>query len=277
MIRTAKELAEACVAVAKKHKTLYVMGCFGAPLNQENKTRYIENYTYNQKNDRAAMIRAASDDTFGFDCVCLIKGILWGWTGAVDYRYGGAQYASNGVPDIGTEQLIEVCTDVSEDFLTIQIGELLWIKGHVGIYAGNGVAVECTPVWRNCVQLTGVQNVGGVEGMHSRRWKKHGKLPYISYADAPVTDSVLFENTHNAASCFLELPLLWKGSRGNIVRAAQILLIGYGYDCGECQDDGEFGASTENAVRWFQSDNMLTSDGIIGCKTWAALLEAEGR
>ena len=34
MIKTAKELAAACEAVAKNYKSLYVLGCIGAPMNQ---------------------------------------------------------------------------------------------------------------------------------------------------------------------------------------------------------------------------------------------------
>ena len=102
MIKTGKELATACLNVAKNYKTLYVMGCFGAPMSDSNKSRYIQHNSYNQKASRKAMINAASYDTFGFDCVCLIKGLLWGWNGSTDKIYGGATYATNGVPDIGT-------------------------------------------------------------------------------------------------------------------------------------------------------------------------------
>ena len=35
------------------------------------------------------MINAASADTFGFDCVCLIKGLLWGWCGDKSKTYEG--------------------------------------------------------------------------------------------------------------------------------------------------------------------------------------------
>lgn len=31
-----------------KHKTLYVMGCFGAPLTTANKKRYSSNNSYNK-------------------------------------------------------------------------------------------------------------------------------------------------------------------------------------------------------------------------------------
>lgn len=59
--------------VATNYKTLYVMGCFGAPMNATNKTRYCNNHSYNKQSARAAMIKAATDNTFGFDCVLTTK------------------------------------------------------------------------------------------------------------------------------------------------------------------------------------------------------------
>ena len=80
------------LTVAGNFKTLYIMGCFGAPMTPENKKRYTQNHDYNKAADRVKMINAASADTFGFDCVNLIKGILWGWSGDASKRYGGATY-----------------------------------------------------------------------------------------------------------------------------------------------------------------------------------------
>ena len=90
MIQTHKELAAACLNVAQNYKTLYIMGCFGAPMTVWNKKRYLQNYSYNQQADRQVMIKSATADTFGFDCVCLIKGLLWGWNGKKRKPYGGA-------------------------------------------------------------------------------------------------------------------------------------------------------------------------------------------
>ena len=56
-----------------------------------NKKRYTTNHSYNKAAARVKMINAASEDTFGFDCVCLIKGILWGWDGDKNATYGGAK------------------------------------------------------------------------------------------------------------------------------------------------------------------------------------------
>lgn len=179
--------------VADNYKTLYVIGCFGAPMTASNKTRYINNGShngYNAKPERRAMIESATEDTFGFDCVCLIKGILWGWNGDKKKVYGGATYASGGVPDISADSIINVCKNVSTDFSSIAIGELLWMKGHVGVYIGDGLAVECTPTWKNKVQITAVGNIGTKAGYNTRKWTKHGKLPYVEYAPKSEAEEV---------------------------------------------------------------------------------------
>ena len=181
-ITTGAQLAARAKDVAQKYKTLYVMGCFGAPMNAANKKRYCANHTYNKAADRQAMINAASADTFGFDCVCLIKGLLWGWCGDATKTYGGAGYAVNGVPDIGADSMIGVCKDVSTDFSKIEVGEAVWMEGHIGIYIGGGLAVECTPAWKNCVQITACNCTKS--GYSRRNWTKHGKLPYVSYTGA---------------------------------------------------------------------------------------------
>ena len=184
-VMTARELVNRAVDIAKNYKTLYVMGCFGAPMTAANKKRYISNGAsggYNARSDRAAMIHAASADTFGFDCVCLIKGILWGWTGDPSATYGGARSASNGVPDCNANGMISLCKGVSTDFSKLEAGEAVWLDGHIGIYIGNGLAVECTPKWQNRVQITAVGNLGAKAGYNTRTWTKHGRLPWVDYS-----------------------------------------------------------------------------------------------
>lgn len=183
---TAKTFVEKAIDIAKKYKTLYVMGCFGAPMTAANKKRYIAHHSYNAQAARTSMINAATADTFGFDCVCLIKGILWGWNGNGNDSYGGADYAVNGVPDIGADTMIGKCSGVTTDFSHITVGEAVWCSGHIGIYIGNGLAVECTPRWENNVQITAVANMGSKSGYNARTWTKHGKLPWVDYTGAEV-------------------------------------------------------------------------------------------
>lgn len=262
-IKTGKELATACLNVANNYKTLYVMGCFGAPMTAGNKQRYINHHDYNQNPIRRAMINAASADTFGFDCVNLIKGLLWGWSGDKEKIYGGANYNTNGVPDVNADGMIDLCKDVSSDFSKIAVGEVLWMKGHIGVYIGDGKAVECTPSWKNGVQVTTVRNIKSGTG---HKWTTHGKLPFVSYSSVKETVEKITKTEVTS------LPELSKGSKGDSVKALQILLQGYGYNLGECGVDSDFGGATENAVEAFQEDNDLEADGVVGPITWAVLL-----
>ena len=274
-IKTGAELAAACKDVAKNHKTLYVMGCFGAPLNSSTKPRYTQNHSYNQNVTRTAKIKAATDGTFGFDCVCLIKGLLWGWCGDKSRTYGGATYTSNDVPDISANQMIRVCNDVSTDFSNIQVGEVVWMDEHIGVYIGDGLAVESTPKWADGVQITAVHNIGTKAGYNGRAWTKHGKLPYLTYeatqAAKPATKPEAASTAENKKDG-LELPTLKNGSKGPSVKALQILLIGNGYSCGSYGADGDFGSATDKVVRSFQKTNELDVDGIVGPATWKKLL-----
>lgn len=68
------------------------------------------------------------------------------------------------------------------------------------------------------------------------------------------------------------LPLLQKGSKGDTVKAAQMLLRGWGCDVGIWGVDGDYGNATEAAVLAFQRRRGLDADGIIGNQTWSSLL-----
>lgn len=263
MTRTGAQLAAACLNVATHYKTLYVLGSFGWPMNYGNQQRALGSYAFNSKPERCLAIRAASDDTFGFDCICFIKAILWGWTGDKQKEYGGAVYRSNGVEDLDEAGMLEICNGISEDFSDVQAGEYLWTDGHCGIYIGNGKAVECTYRWSDGVQVTDVYNIIGETGQKGRYWKKHGKLPYVSYETA-------------SPDFVLGMRQLSRGDKGEDVRALQILLIGRGYNCGGCGADGDFGDKTLQALQVFQRDKHLEADGVAGKMTLGCLMGVMG-
>ena len=70
-------------------------------------------------------------------------------------------------------------------------------------------------------------------------------------------------------------PTLRRGSEGEYVTLAQTALINKGYDLGSYGADGSYGKMTEAAVKNFQLDHGLTADGVIGERTWEALLKTE--
>jgi LysM repeat protein len=179
---TAKELVAKVLDVAKNYKTVYMWGVFGAPVTESVISGKTRQYPSWYSAAKQALFRSLiGKGYFGFDCVNLIKGILWGWNGDINATYGGAKYASNGVPDTNADGMIKLCKDVSTDFRNILPGEVVWMPGHIGVYVGDGLAVECTPRWSNNVQLTAVGNIGKKAGYNTRTWTNHGKLPYVTY------------------------------------------------------------------------------------------------
>ena len=166
------KLAGTLLHIANNLKTLYVMGGIGYPLNEKGKKR-SQTHAYNNTEDRKRMIKDASDDTFAFDCICLVKSVLWNFEGNPKKTYGGAKYASNGIPDCNIDTMFRMGSKHSTDMTDIAIGEFLVLHSHhCGVYIGGGLVVEATPAWKNCVQVT---------EMPWRPWKKHCYLPYVKY------------------------------------------------------------------------------------------------
>ena len=191
-VMNASELVRRHIDVAKNYRTVYMWGCFGSPVGEtiidEKSAQYPDWYT----GGRVTYLRSLIGKVvYGFDCVNLTKGILWGWKGDKNAYHGGARYASNSVPDVSADGMISKCKDVSTTGWNKLIpGEGLWMPGHWGLYIGDGLAVECTPIWDNGVQITCVGNIGLKGGYNSRVWKKHGKLPWVEY-DTEIVDKAV--------------------------------------------------------------------------------------
>ena len=264
---TAKELVARLLDIEKNYKTVYAYGVFGAPISEKIITAKAKQYPSWYTSSRQNMLRGLiGKGYFGFDCVNLIKGVLWGWNGDLNKTYGGAVYNSNGVPDVSADGMISRCKDVSTNFNNLQIGEALWLPGHIGVYIGDGLAIECTPKWQNKVQITAVGNLGKKPGYNTRTWQKRGKMPYVEYGQGGGSD-LRYGQT------------LKRGAKGDRVKRLQEDLIKLGYKkyLDPYGADGSFGGATEKAVRAFQADHKLAVDGSVGPATQAkieALLKA---
>jgi len=67
--------------------------------------------------------------------------------------------------------------------------------------------------------------------------------------------------------------VLRQGDRGEAVRDLHQRLVGAGHGAAG-EDQGEFGAATERAVRAFQEARGLRVDGVVGRQTWSAVVES---
>ena len=199
--------------ILRHYNTCYLYGGIGQIVTQSvvnaKAKQYPSFYTSARKANYTQYINS-SKRYWGFDCVNLYKSILWGWNGDASKSFGGAKYASNGVPDASADGLFSYCTGKSSTgWDNMMIGEALWMSGHFGLYVGNGKCIECSPRWNriglgsswgeewNGVMLTSVSNCSNhPTDLHTRKWSKHGKLPYIQYLTKnPFIDS---SNTEQA-------------------------------------------------------------------------------
>lgn len=279
-IMTGRALAAKCVDIAQRFKTIYGYAMYGFQITDktiQSKAAQNLNGWYTQKNiKKLQAVANQKPPVWGFDCVNLIKAVLWGWWGNEEKEKGGAVYASNGIPDTNADGMIARCSGVTDDFSSIEVGEAVWMSGHIGVYIGDGLAVECTPSWEDGVQITAVHNIRKQQGFHGRTWVKHGRLPHVDYelsteeGDTPV---MVGERPEYA----LGSRLLKRGCYGEDVRELQSALIRLGFSCGNAGADADFGRATEKAVVAFQTVSGLIPDGKFGALTYEALKAALDR
>lgn len=167
--------------LALSKKTVYLWGCFGHPVGQTIIDQKAAQYPTWYTPARIAYFEGLiGKHYFGFDCVNMIKGILWGWTGDEASFTGGAKYATQGVPDTNANGFFDLCTGKSKVFSNLPVGAILWMDGHVGIYRGNNEAIETTYRWSDGIQVTGIRNLNDFR-TKSRTWSQWGLCPFIDY------------------------------------------------------------------------------------------------
>ena len=113
--------------------------------------------------------------------------------------------------------------------------------------------------WLNRAYGAGL-SVDGIYGQQTRK----AIVRVLQRAIGVSADGIVGWRTRRA------LPTLSVGTGGDAVRAAQALLVCRGYAAAYV--DGDFGSGTKNAVIAFQKAQGLARDGVIGKRTWTALL-----
>ncbi len=123
------------------------------------------------------------------DCVNLMKALFNGRK--IDNPAKNSyQNVLRNTGDVGTEEFIRLCTDVSSDFRKLKPGEprILHLNGHIGAYLGKEMkikkgivnVVECTGGWEHKALFSYVDSDGtrryakGSTNVRNK-WKNHGK------------------------------------------------------------------------------------------------------
>lgn len=95
----------------------------------------------------------------------------------------------------------------------------------------------------------------------------YGTMAGIAKAAGLVKQQAAEPETEGAV-----LPILQRGIKSDSVRALQMLLIGWGFDCGTSGVDGSFGPDTQSAVKAYQTAVALPVTGIVDEGVWYSLL-----
>lgn len=140
--------------------------------------------------------------------------------------------------------------------------------GHIGCYVGGGKVIEASGTKAGVIE----------SDITNSKWTWWGELKNVEYdaqpAPAPAPDPQPGPDPQPQPEPDTK-PTLRKGDKGQYVMQAQMLLIQRGYRLPKYGCDGSFGNETLEAVKAFQRDNGLNADGVIGPKTWAALIDSK--
>ena len=147
----------------------YVWGTFGHVL-----TESVLDYKIEQYPDIASAEEFIRDNWLNrrtTDCVGLIKSYGWFDPNTMSINYG-----TNGMPDYNADSMYAAAeaneTDYGDmDDMPEVIGLALWKPGHIGVYIGNGYAIEAMGTYYGVVKT----EVAG------RGWSGWCKIPYIEY------------------------------------------------------------------------------------------------
>ena len=209
-----------------------------------NKQKYGEKYGYN-----------------GVAWCCIFIWWLFNECGVSSLFYGGKKTAS-------CTTLMNYYKSKGQFSSTPKKGSLVFFQfnkdsnaEHIGIVVSVNSDGTITTIEGN----TGTGNDANGGQVMQRIRKKSVVMGYAyPYESTPTTSS--------GGVCEVTLNTVKKGSKGNSVKALQLLLIGNGYSCGSCGADGDFGNDTVNATKKYQKDNSLAIDGVVGKNTWTKLL-----
>lgn len=227
----------------KASNTVYMTGTFGQLVTDDLIKQKARQYPGSYSESKIARLKSLIEHNYhAFDCIGLVKGVLWG--------YPDVKYKSNDVPDVNDEMVLSYLTNISTDMNNIEVGELLHMRGHVGIYVGNGGVVECTTKWSGNVLLS---------YLNARKWERHGKLKWITYFSA-----------QNKEECF-KMDVLKYKSTGNDVTIFETIMNKMGLYSGTI--DTHFGKGCVEACNKFQTKYPECGtngkpDGSFGPRCW---------
>ncbi|MCI9263689.1 MAG: hypothetical protein HFF06_03870 [Oscillospiraceae bacterium] len=150
----------------------YVWGTYGNILSEALLEYKIEQYP-DGVGDHADFIEENWLGRRTADCVGLIKGYAWLDPSSLKIKYG-----TNEMPDTTANGMFQLAKNSDYDYGSIATmpeipGLALWKDGHIGVYIGNGYAIEAMGTRYGVVKTE----------VSKRNWTHWCKLPHITYLE----------------------------------------------------------------------------------------------
>ena len=155
----------------------YVFGTYGQILTNALLEAKIRQYPAKIK-DREALIRQNWMGKPVQDCIGLIKGHLWtNADGRISYKF-------DGIPDLSANGMFNYATEKGPiSTLPETKGLLVWKRGHIGVYIGNGEVIESHGT------LYGVIKTRLNKNINETGWTNWIKCPFIDYVTPVPSES----------------------------------------------------------------------------------------
>lgn len=154
-------------------KTVYMWGEYGKKVTNDRINLRKRMYPTHYSDENVLYLKSlTSKDYYAFDCSGMIKSFWMSKGGTEEVKYirifdrNSRSITINNCQEVGDiKNMPEI------------IGLFLYMKGHCGVYIGNGLVIECT----NNPKFT--LNGGGVviTKLNSRKWEKWTKSKWLIY------------------------------------------------------------------------------------------------
>lgn len=201
---TNKNLVAFCLRKAAE-KTKYMWGDYGRQITLSTIEGKAKQYPQRYSKSRIAELKKCVGTHYGCDCAGLIKWFLWTNNGLTPIKYASKT-------DRNCSSLLRNAK-VSGDIKTLPEieGLILYKEGHVGVYVGNGKAVECTlGAYGDGVVITNVKGRGWT------KWFMLNDIEYIDNRIIKVGDTVTYNGNKHYKSSNGLIPLPCKGGKATV-------------------------------------------------------------
>lgn len=230
-----------------------------------------EQYKKKNRYKSGGIGRYDSDGTRQFDCCGLFKCFMWH-----DYHTKNASYYGKTQKDLSCEGLLAEAKEKGPISTIPEIpGVLVYMKGHMGIYVGNGKVIESTVAKfdgkKGRIYKTYFKGEGKNCDGKRATWTKWFKSPYLTYENEIKTEPSKTNTTDNFLGSRGYIKLGDKGD--NVDKISKFMYLTFPAYTSKNALGDYYGKYIQASIKEFQKRTGLEQDGCVGPITLKMLVK----